>query len=94
MEALRRENVTPHVARNKKRPGGRAIDGRTARHVGYEVRQRVRKRVEEIFGWMKTIGLLRKLWHRGEDRVGWMFTFTAAVYNRVRARKLLAQQEA
>ena len=62
-----------------------------ARHAGYEISQRVRKRVEEIFGWMKTIGLLRKLRHRGEARVEWMFTFTAAVYNLVRARNLLAQ---
>ena len=91
VEGLRRENVTPHVARNEQRPGGSAIDKRTTRHEGYEISQRVRKRVEEIFGWMKTIGLLRKLRHRGEDRVGWMFTFTAAVYNLVRARKLLAQ---
>lgn len=90
VEALRRENVTPHVARNEKRPGGSAIDGRTSRHAGYEVSQRMRKRVEEIFGWMKTIGLLRKLRHRGEERVGWMFTFTAAAYNLVRARNPLA----
>ena len=61
VEALRNENVTPHVARNEKRPGGSAIDKRTWRHEGYEISQRVRKRVEEIFGWMKTIGLLRKL---------------------------------
>ena len=91
VEALRRENVTPHVARNEKRPGGSAIDKRTSRHEGYEISQRVRKRVEEIFGWMKTIGLLRKLRHRGAERVGWMFTFTAAVYNLVRARNLLAK---
>jgi len=91
VEALRRENVTPHVARNQKRPGGSAIDGRTTRHAGYAISQRVRKRVEEIFGWMKTIGLLRKLRHRGEARVEWMFTFTAAAYNLVRARNLLAQ---
>jgi transposase len=92
VESLRRENVTPHVARNEKRPGGSALDHRTTRHAGYEVSQRVRKRVEEIFGWMKTIGLMRKLRHRGEERVGWMFTFTAAVYNLVRARNLLEQQ--
>ena len=83
--------MTPHVARNEKRPGGSAIDKRTSRHEGYEISQRVRKRVEEIFGWMKTIGLLRKLRHRGEERVGWMFTFTAAVYNLVRARNLLTK---
>ncbi|MGH9744191.1 MAG: IS5 family transposase [Candidatus Acidiferrum sp.] len=91
VEALRRENVTPHVARNEKRPGGSAIDKRTSRHEGYEISQRVRKRVEEIFGWMKTIGLMRKLRHRGEERLGWKFTFTAAVYNLVRARNLLAK---
>src|SRR5579859_3644545 len=91
VEALRKKKVTPHVARNEKRRGGSAIDGRTARHAGYEVSQRMRKRVEEIFGWMKTIGLLRKLRHRGEARVEWMFTFTAAAYNLVRARNLLAQ---
>ena len=94
VEALRTENVTPHVARNEKRPGGSAIDGRTTRHAGYEISQRVRRRVEEIFGWMKTIGLLRKLRHRGEARVEWMFTFTAAVYNLVRARNLLAEAKA
>jgi len=91
VEALRKKKVTPHLARNQKRPGGSAIDGRTARHAGYEVSQRVRKRVEEIFGWMKTIGLLKKLRHRGEARVEWMFTFTAAAYNLVRARSLLAE---
>src|SRR5712664_3792870 len=63
------------VARNQKRPGGSAIDGHTARHAGYEISQRVRKRVEEIFGWMKTIGLLKKLRHRGQARVKWMFTY-------------------
>jgi transposase len=91
VQALRKKKVTPHVARNQKRPGGSAIDGRTTRHAGYEISQRKRKRVEEIFGWMKTIGLLKKLRHRGQARVEWMFTFTAAVYNLVRARNLLAQ---
>lgn len=82
--------VTPHVAQNT---SGRrsAIDGRTTRHCGYEVSQRVRKRVEEIFGWMKTVGLMRKTRHKGVDRVGWMFTFAAAVYNLVRMRNLLAE---
>ncbi len=70
------------------------LDGRTARHAGYEVSQRVRKRVEEIFGWMKAIGLLKKLRHRGQARVEWMFTFTAAAYNLVRARSLLAEVKA
>ena len=80
-------NVTPHVAQNNK---GRksAIDGRTTRHAGYLVSQRKRKRVEEIFGWMKTVGGMRKLRHRGLHLVGWMFTFAAAAYNLVRIRNL------
>jgi transposase len=94
IEELRQENITPHIARNEKRNGGSAIDERTTRHAGYEISQRKRKRVEEIFGWMKTVGLMRKLRHRGLDRVEWMFTFAAAVYNLVRARNLLEQQVA
>ena len=81
-------NVTPHVAQNDKRPGGSAIDGRTTRHSGYAVSQRKRKRIEEVFGWMKTVGMLRKTRHRGADRVGWLFTFTVAAYNLVRMRNL------
>ncbi len=86
---LRELRVTPHVAQNT---SGRssAIDGRTTRHPGYAVSQRNRKRVEEIFGWLKTVGLLRKTRHRGVARVGWMFTFAAAVYNLVRMRTLAA----
>ena len=82
-------NVTPHVARNVKRPGGSAIDRRTTRHAGYEISQRKRKRIEEVFGWMKTVGMLRKSRHRGVFKVGWVFTFTAAAYNLVRMRNLL-----
>jgi IS5 family transposase len=70
-----------------------AIDGRTTRHAGYQVSQRARKRVEEIFGWMKNVGLLRKIRHRGTDRVDWMFTFTAAAYNLVRLRNLALPPE-
>ena len=86
---LRQLRVTPHVAQNT---SGRssAIDGRTTRHPGYAVSQRKRKCVEEIFGWMKTVGLLRKTRHRGLARVGWMCTFAAAVYNLVRMRTLAA----
>ena len=65
-----------------------AIDARTTRHVGYEISQRKRKLVEQPFGWMKTVGLLRKVRHRGRRKVGWMFTFTAAVYDMVRIRRL------
>lgn len=80
--------VTPHVAQNEGRRGGSAIDGRTTRHAGYAVSQRKRKRIEECFGWMKTIGLLRKLRHRGLLKVDWVFIFTAAAYNLVRIRNL------
>jgi IS5 family transposase len=81
-------NVTPHVAQNRKHRAS-AIDDRTTRHAGYPISQRKRKRVEEIFGWMKTVGMLRKTRHRGVDRVGWMFTFGVAVYNLVRMRNLM-----
>jgi hypothetical protein len=60
------------------------------RHPGYDLSVRTRKRIEEIFGWMKTIGVMRKTRHRGKMRVGWMFTFTAAAYNLVRMRNLAA----
>jgi len=80
--------VTPHVAQNDKRPGGSAIDGRTTRHDGYTVSQRKRKRIEECFGWIKTVALLRKVRHRGIFKVGWVFTFAAAAYNLVRMRNL------
>jgi|HubBroStandDraft_2_1064218.scaffolds.fasta_scaffold167276_1 transposase len=86
---MRELNVTPHVTQNEKRPGGSAIDGRTTRHAGYQLSQRKRKRIEEVFGWMKTVGMLRKTRHRGVFKVGWVFTFTAAAYNLVRMRNLL-----
>ena len=86
---LRELQVTPHVAQNQKNRTS-AIDGRTTRHPGYGLSQRKRKRVEEVFGWIKTVGLMRQTRHRGLKRVGWMFTFTAAVYNLVRIRNLLA----
>lgn len=79
--------VTPHVAQNTSRRSS-AIDGRTTRHAGYIESQRKRKRVEEVFGWLKTVGLMRKTRHRGARRVGWMFTFAAAAYNLVRIRNL------
>ncbi len=85
---LRGMNVTPHVAQNVKRPGGSAIDGRTTRHAGYKVSQQKRKRVEEVFGWLKTVGMLRKTRHRGVFKVGWVFTFAASAYNLVRMRNL------
>jgi transposase len=86
---IRGMNVTPHVAQNDKRPGGSAVDKRTTRHAGYKVSQVRRKRVEEVFGWLKTIGMLRKARHRGVLKVGWVFTFAAAAYNLVRMRNLV-----
>jgi transposase len=90
VEELRGLEATPHVAQNEKRPGGSAIDGRTARHDGYKLSQQKRKRIEEVFGWLKTVGMLRKTRHRGVFKVGWVFTFAAAAYNLVRMRNLLA----
>lgn len=83
-------NVTPQVAQNSTRSGGSAIDERTTRHAGYAISQKKRKRVEECFGWLKTIALMRKVRHRGIEKVGWVFTFAAAAYNLVRMRNLLA----
>ena len=88
--SLREMNVTPHVAQNN-RTRRSAVDGRTTRHHGYEVSQRKRKRIEEVFGWIKTIALQRKTRFRGLDRVGCMFTFAAAAYNLVRMRNLTVQ---
>jgi transposase len=86
--SLRGLRVTPHVAQNTSNRSS-AIDGRTTRHPGYAISQKARKRVEEIFGWMKTVGLMRKTRHKGVDRVGWTFAFAAAAYNLVRMRNLL-----
>jgi transposase len=87
----RHMNITPHVAQNESRRGGSAIDGRTARHDSYCMSQRKRKRIEECFGWLKTIALLRKVRHRGLSKVDWVFTFACAAYNLVRMRNLTAQ---
>jgi transposase len=86
----RNMRVTPHVAQNHKRSGGSAIDGRTTRHPGYAVSQIKRKRIEECFGWLKTIALMRKVRHRGVCKVDWVFTFACAAYNLVRMRNLAA----
>jgi transposase len=93
VEALRERHVTPHIAidghatkTGKQRKT--AIDRRTTRHAGYTVSQRVRKRIEEPFGWIKTVAQLRKTRHRGTRRVGWMFTLALAAYNVIRIPKL------
>ena len=96
VDALRSLAVTPHitidghVTKTGKRRKTR-IDRRTTRHTGYAVSQRLRRRIEEGFGWIKTTGGLAKTRHRGLDRVGWMFTLTAAAYNLVRLPKLMAE---
>jgi transposase len=89
VEELRAINVRPHVARNT---SGRrsAIDRRTTRYPGYAKSQRIRKRIEEAFGWIKTVAGLRKTKLRGLPKVDWTFTFAAAAYNLVRAPKLIA----
>ena len=83
--ALRQLEATPHVALKKH---SRTLDRRTTRHAGYDISQRIRKRIEEVFGWLKTVGGLRKLRHRGCARVDWQFLFAAAAYNMVRMRTL------
>src|SRR5271166_2580989 len=87
---LRGMNITPHVAQNDTNRRS-AVDQRTTRHLGYEVSQRKRKRVEQSFGWMKMVGMLRKVKLRGIDKVGWLFTFTGAAYNLCRLRNLMAE---
>ena len=88
METLRSLNVTPHVAQNDTNRQS-AIDGRTTRHPRYKVSMNKRKRVEEIFGWLKTVGMMRKTRHRGMKKIEWMFTFSLAAYNLVRMRNLV-----
>ena len=90
---LRKKAVTPRVAQNT---SGRrsAIDGRTTRRPGYAVSQRIRKRVEEAFGWAKTVPGLRKMRHRGLPKVDWQFTLAIAAYNLVRLPELLAEPAA
>ncbi len=87
--ALKQLNATPHVAQNTSNRRS-AIDGRTTRHPGYAVSQRIRKRIEEGFGWIKEVALQRRARHRGKAKVGWQFTLAAAAYNLIRLPRLLA----
>jgi transposase len=89
VEAMRCLKITPHAAQNTKRRGGSALDDRTTRHPGYEISQRKRKLVEEVFGWLKTIGSMRKIKYKGLALGGWMFTFANAVYNLLRIRNII-----
>ena len=90
VKECRNLRVTPHVAQNHERRGGSAIDARTTRHPGYTISQKKRKRIEECFGWLKTIALMRKVRHRGVCKVDWIFTFACAAYNLLRMRNLAA----
>ena len=86
---VRALNITPHVAQNDTKRRS-AIDQRTTRHQGYVISQRKRKRVEEVFGWSKVVGLIRKVRVRGLPRVANMFSLALAAYNLTRMRKLMA----
>lgn len=88
VKAARKLKVTPHVAQNTERNGGSAIDGRTTRHSGYAVSQKFRKRIEEVFGWLKTTGQFRQTRYRGVTKINWYFTLAVTAYNLVRMRNL------
>lgn len=90
VDQLRGMKVTPHIAPNITAHRGSNIDHRTTRHAGYALSQRKRKRIEEVFGWLKTVAGLRKTRHKGLARVGWMLTFASAAYNLVRMRNLMS----
>ena len=87
---LRGRKIVPHVAANTGRKGGSAIDGRTTRHQSYSISQRIRKRIEEIFGWAKTVGGFRKTRYRGTERTQLAAWWVGAAYNLVRMAKLAA----
>jgi hypothetical protein len=91
---MRALQVTPHVTQNVDRSGGSAIDARTTRHVGYDMSQACRPRIEPVFGWLKTIAWLRKIKLRGLPKVGWLVLFASAAFNLLRLPKLLARATA
>lgn len=86
IDEVRQLHATPHVAAKSR---GTNIDGKVTRHAGYQISQQVRKRIEEVFGWMKTVGILSHTRHRGLKKVSWVFTFTAAAFNLVRLQGLM-----
>ena len=91
IDVTRELGCTPHVTQNLKRPGGSAIDARTTRHAGYAMSQHARPRIEPAFGWLKTIGWLRKVKLRGLANVDWLVVFASAAFNLIRLPKLLPQ---
>ena len=91
VDAMKEMNISSHVAQNiHSRKPKSAIDGRTTRHAGYEVSQIKRKKIEEIFGWIKNIGLIRRPHFRGLEKMSWQFSWAVAIYNLVRIRNLCA----
>lgn len=88
---LRWRNATPHVAQNDRRAGGSMLDARTTRYPGYTISQRIRKRVEEVFGWMKTVGNFRRTRYKGQERTQVAAYFVAIAYNLVRMSRLMAE---
>ncbi|WP_246551857.1 transposase, partial [Geobacter hydrogenophilus] len=88
VKAMRELKATPHVTQNHMKKGGSSIDGRTTRHSGYAASQKFRKRIEEVFGWLKTVGLFRKTRYRGVRKIDWHFTLAVTAYNLVRMRNL------
>ncbi len=95
VQGLRQRRVVPHIATDRRvsktgvvRRSG--VDGRTQRHPGYAASQRIRKRIEEVFGWVKSSAGFRQTKHRGRERVGWCFDLAATAYNLIRLPKLLA----
>jgi len=92
VKVLREMQVQPHVTQNLKRAGGSAIDARTTRHVGYQISQKRRPRIERAFGWMKSIGGIRKVKLRGLLKVDWLFLMNAAAFNLWRIPKLKAAE--
>lgn len=94
VDVLREQRVTPHIARNEGRRGGSAVDGRTTRHAGYAISQRFRKRVEEIFGWVKTVGGMRRTRVKGVKKTNFLFEMALSAYNLLRMVNILALQSA
>ena len=91
VDVTRELGCAPHVAQNLNRPGGSAIDARTTRHAGYAMSQHARPRIEPAFGWLKTIGWLRKVKLRGLEKIEWLVVFASAAFNVIRLPKLRAR---
>jgi len=91
LRRCRERKMTPHVQKNESEKRRSNLDGRTTRHEGYQISIKKRKRIEHIFGWLKTIALMRKVRHRGQARLQWMFTLAVSGYNLVRMSRIAVQ---